>query len=115
MSRRIWWDMVRMLPENRPLASSSYSGLCSSSALVVMTVSGVFSSWEAAATNCRCRCQATSTGLTAHRESRMLISKNTKKLMPPRMRQVVRRLSMVAISLEISANTTHGREGVSMR
>ena len=43
-SPRIWWDMVMMLSTNRLRACSSYSGSCKSSALVRITVRGVFSS-----------------------------------------------------------------------
>jgi len=95
------------------LASSASSW--SSSALVMMTVSGVFNSWEAAATNCRCCCQARSTGRTAHLESKTLTHRKARKLRPPIRRQVLRSPSSVARSLEMSANTRKRLMGASER
>ena len=44
--------------------------------LARMTVRGVLSSWEASATNCRCRSQARSTGRSAQAERNRLMTKN---------------------------------------
>ena len=104
-SPRIWPDMVRMLPANRSRSVSEQSGDLSSSALVVMTVSGVFSSWEASATNCRCCSHARSTGRTAQRARAKLMPRKTRKLMMPTRAEVRMRLFTVACSLEVSAKT----------
>ncbi len=98
-------DMVRMLAKNLRFFSSSYSWLCASSALVIITVSGVFNSWEASATNCFCSFHAKSTGCTAHLDSWMLIARKIKKLNPPIIKLVLIKLSRVASSLVMSANT----------
>ena len=47
------------------------------SVLESTTVNGVFSSWDASATNCRCFSQAPSTGLTIQRDRSMLTMKNS--------------------------------------
>ena len=48
-----------------------------------MTVNGVFSSWDASATNCSCCSHACSTGFTVKRASHKLIKKNARKLSIP--------------------------------
>ena len=72
-------------------------------------------SCEASATNCRCCIHAVSTGLTAHRESRMRMPRNTRKLSAPMKPQVPSRAFSVARSLEISANTRQWFSGISER
>ena len=111
-SPRIWWDMVMMLSTNRLRACSSYSGSCKSSALVRITVRGVFSSWEASATNCRCWFHAVSTGFTAHLANRKDSPRNTAKLSTPMITQVFVRLRMVVSSLDISTKTMVCPKGV---
>ena len=81
----------------------------------MMTVRGVFSSWEASATNCRCCCHAVSTGFTAHRASSQLMSRNTAKHSAPIRRQVSMRLDSVACSLDMSAKAMRSPWGVTLR
>ena len=64
--RFIWWDSERMLSVHRA-GRSSRGRAERSSALERITVSGVFSSWEASERNWRCCRQARSTGPVAHR------------------------------------------------
>ena len=97
------------------LALSVSSGICKSSALVIITVRGVFSSWEASATNCFCCCQACSTGRTIHRASATAMPRNTTSPSTPRAAQVLARLPSVAFSMVISANTRVSDTGVRTR
>ena len=65
-SRFICWDSERMLSVHRA-GRSSRGRAERSSALERITVSGVFSSWEASERNWRCWPQARSMGSVAHR------------------------------------------------
>ena len=89
--------------------------LSASSALVIMTVSGVLSSCEAAATKSFCSLQARSTGRTAQRERAMLGARKAAKPSAPMTAQVRVSPARVARSLEMSAKTTQSRPGSSMR
>ena len=112
---RICLDTAAILFSDVLRTDSLHSLLWASSVFVMITVSGVFSSCEASATNCRCCIHAVSTGLTAHRESRMLMPRNTRKLSAPMKPQVPSRAFSVARSLEISANTRQWFSGISER
>ena len=83
-----------------------------SSALVMMTVRGVLSSWEASATNCFCWAQARSTGPTAQRARSRLMPRKAMKLTAPTSREVPSRFFRVVRSLEMPAKmkrTSPGR------
>ena len=56
--------------------------------LARITVRGVFSSWEASATNCRCWVQALSTGFRDSRARNRLMAKNTARAAPPMSREL---------------------------
>ena len=86
-----------------------------SSALVMMTVSGVLSSCEAAATKSFCSRQAFSTGRTAQRERATLSARKARKPSAPMTAQVRTRPASVACSLDMSAKTMTWRPGRSAR
>ena len=100
-------DAVRMLSDCRQGGESS--------ALVIITVSGVFSSWEAAATNSRCSSQARSTGRTAQRERAALMPRKARKPSTPISTHVRLSPESVARSLDMSAKTMTLRPGKSAR
>ncbi len=96
--------MVRMLPRHLLWVSGS-SVICISSALVRITVRGVFSSWEASLTNCRCWLQAFSAGRTIHRARSSAMAKKASRHTRPMPAKAVARVFRVVFSLLMSAKT----------